>query len=64
MQADHVGARQKFVKLDKPFVGLLGAVPGDHLHAQAPADAHHLAADAAEPDDAERLAAKLDAFLR
>ena len=64
MQRDHVGARQQFVERDERLAGLRRAVPGDHLHAEAAADAHHLAADAAEPDDAERLAVKLHAFAR
>src|SRR6185437_3831683 len=38
------------------------AVPGDDLHAHAAGDARHLAADAAEADEAERLAAQLHAL--
>ncbi len=47
-----------------PRIGPRGAVPGDHLHADAARDARDLAADAAEPDHAERLADELHAFER
>ena len=42
----------------------LRAVPADHLHAHAFADARDLAADAAEPDHAQRLAEQLHALVR
>ena len=62
----HVGARQQRVDIDQRHfeVGMLGAIPADHLHAHALADARHLAADAAKPDHAQRLAEKLHAFVR
>lgn len=40
------------------------AVLGDHRHADAGRDAGDLAADAAEPDHAQRFVEKLHAFLR
>ena len=57
---------QQRVELDHRHAGVRppGAVPGDHLHAHALGDARHLGADAAEPDDAERLAEHLHAFER
>ena len=66
MERDHVGARQQIVERDQRYalVGSRRAVPGDHLHADAARDAGDLAADAAEPDQAERLALELHAFER
>ena len=66
MERDHVGACQQRVELDQRHAGVRArrAVPGDHLHADAARDARDLAADAAEPDQAERLAVKLHAFKR
>ena len=66
MERDDVGAREQRVEIDQRHRRVRGrrAVPGDHLHADAAADAGDLAADAAEPDDAERLAEKLHAFER
>ena len=59
-------ARQQRVDVDQRHagVGARRAVPADHLHADALADARDLAADAAEADDAERLAEQLHAFVR
>ena len=66
IERDHVGARQQLVELDDRAGRVVppGAVPGDHLHADAARDAHDLAADAAEPDHAQRLALQLHAFER
>ena len=64
VERDDVGVLQQVVELDHRDrrAGRAGAVPGDHLHAHALGDARHLGADAAEPDDAERLAEHLHAF--
>ena len=63
MQRDHVGARQEFVKLDQRFARLAGVRFQAITSMPRPRpDAQDFAADAAEPDDAERLAAKLHAF--
>ena len=45
-------------------LSMFRAVPADHVHAHAFADARHFAADAAEADDAQRLAEKLHALVR
>src|ERR1700748_1079195 len=64
MQRDYVGAAEQFVEFHQSLAGAGRAVPGDHLHAEAAADARHLTADAAEPDDAERLASQLYTLVR
>ena len=64
MQRDHVGAREQFVELHQRVAGMRRAIPGDHLHAEPAPHARNFAADAAEPDDAQRLAGKLHAFAR
>ena len=66
IERDDVGLCQQRVELDQRHAGVRPrrAVPGDHLHAHALGDARHLGADAAEPDDAERLAEHLHAFER
>jgi hypothetical protein len=64
MQRDHVGANKQFVERHQGFAGTLRAIPRNHLHPQRAADAQNLAADAAQPDDAEGPAKELHAFAR
>ena len=61
-----VGAGEQGVDVDQRHVdlGVLGAIPADHVHSHAFADARHLAADAAEADHAQRFAEELHAFVR
>ena len=68
MQGEEVALRQQLVAgrdgLDAELGGLLGGderVEPDHLHVEADGAAGDLAADAAEADDAERLAGDLGA---
>src|SRR5262249_10615922 len=60
----HVGACEQRVEIDQRHarVRSRGAVPGDHLHADAARNARDLAADAAKPNDAERLVEELHAL--
>ena len=66
MQRDHVRSLQQGIDVGQcdRSVGKRRAVKRDHLHAQAFGDARHLAPDAAEPDNAQRLAPQLHAFER
>src|SRR5206468_10420202 len=66
VERNDVGARKERIEVDErhPRIRPRRAVPGDHLHADAARDARDLAADAAEANDAKRLAIKLHAFER
>ncbi len=66
IERDDVGLLQKRIKLDHwhAHIGSRRAIPGDHVEAHALGDARHLGADAAQSDDAERLAEHLHAFER
>ena len=65
MQRDDVALRQQRVDIHEVDAGMaLGRpVPGDHAHAAAERDARHFRGDAAEADQAERLAGQLHAVL-
>ncbi len=60
----HIGARQQGVEIGERHAGAARAIPADHFHAHAFADACDFAADAAEPDHAQGLAQQLHAFVR
>jgi len=64
VQRNHVGANKQFVERDQSFAGARRAIPRNDLHPQPAADAQNLAADTAQPDDAEGLAKELHAFAR
>ena len=66
VERNHVGAGEQRVDVDQRAgrVAPRRAVIGDDLHAEALGHARHFGADAAEADDAERLAEQLDTLLR
>ena len=65
MDRDHVALGQQFVELDELDLRMLlrRPVPGDHAHAAAERDARDFGGDAAEADQAERLAGELHAIV-
>src|SRR5262245_31875575 len=66
IERNDIGTRQQGIEVDErhAIVRAWRPVPGDHLHANAACDPRNLAADAAESNDAERLAIELHAFER
>ena len=68
MERDHVRRGEQRIQAPGGRAGEVGGhaapVPGDHVHAERRAEAHHLAADAAGADHAEGLAGEFHAVQR
>ena len=64
MHRQHVASGKQRVQIDERHArrGLRRAVPGDHPHARAHRDPRHLGGDAAEAEQAERLAGEFHAL--